>query len=55
MDSFLTDFLWVYTHPWVIVWVGIVLAIVILLSLLYKFCRNSSFLRIFYEKMKKDG
>ncbi len=54
MDSFLTDFLWVYTHPWVIVWVGIVLAIVILLSLLYKFCRNSSFMVLFdlmFEKI----
>ena len=46
--------LWVYTHPWVIVWILTILALLIFLSFGLKKFRNSSFVvffEMFFEKV----
>lgn len=54
LEQAFVDFLWTYTHGWVIVWLGVEVAIFGLIILAYKKWRDSSFVvffDMFFEKV----
>mgnify|MGYP002335703777 FL=1 len=50
VQSIQEQFIGTYTHPWVIVWLGVELTFVLMIILLYKYARKSSFV-VFFEMM----
>lgn len=49
-EKFFSDFLGVYTHPWVIVWLSLEWVIIFTLILLFRYRKNGSFF-VFFDLM----